>query len=140
MGKARHSLDTFLGLGTGLANFCVAVSCFVPMVYKSVNLTNCVRFAAMIAHHHATLASGGWSTFPGKLVLQGIYKLLGATVLRTRSGCFGVSALLLAIADPPPGGRRLPESRTYRQTGISSIPRLPPFSVFPQRDRPRHRK
>ena len=32
MGSFRHSLGTFLGLGTGLVNFCVVASRFISMV------------------------------------------------------------------------------------------------------------
>jgi len=65
MGRARQLLGTFSGLGTGLVNFCVSASCFVSMVCGEANFTYCVRFAVMIAHPHATLASGGWSDLTG---------------------------------------------------------------------------
>ena len=66
MGRFRHCLGTFSGLGTGLVNFCVVASCFVSIVYENTNFTNCVRFAGMITHHHATLVSGGWSVLSGQ--------------------------------------------------------------------------
>ena len=77
MGKTRHLLGTFSGLGTGLMNFCAAVSCFVSMIYKNINFTNCVRFAVRITRsrrQHSLPVVVVGQTLPGRLVLQGFCK------------------------------------------------------------------